>query len=513
MAVTSLSVLVLKYHKGKMFPGQEANMIEKAKLAEIVGAKNAVFDDAVLKNFSSDMSFTHPIQPACVVKPQNAEEISRIVNLARETQTPLVPVSSGTPHFRGDTVPGTGGAIIVDLSGMKNIIHIDRKNRSVMFEPGVTFSELAAAVTDKGMRLNMPLLPRPAKSVVGSLLEREPVLMPKYHWDISDPLACVEIIFGTGEKFRTGAAAGSGTIEEQWAAGGAQKEAAGPSASSWYRLIQGSQGTMGIVTWASTRCELIPSLEEPFFVGSSNLEKILETVHWLIRLRLVNECLVLNNTNLALIIAGNNSQEYLRIKESLPPWILFYNIGAYDFLPEERIKGQMGDMTDLAQRLGINPVKVLSGITADQFLKLIQRPSDREYWKLNYKGGCQDIFFLTIFDKLPELIQTMYSSVKTAGYPVTDLGIYLQPIVQGANCHCEFNLFNNPQNSAETNNIRDLSVSTTKKLLSQGAFFSRPYGECTGLIMNRDAATVNALKKVKSIVDPLGIMNPGKLCF
>jgi FAD/FMN-containing dehydrogenase len=488
-------------------------MIEKAKLAEIVGTDNVLFDDCVLKEYAGDMSFTHPIKPACVLKPKNGEEVSRIINLARETLTPLVPVSSGPPHFRGDVIPGTGGAVIVDLSDMKRIIHLDRKNRVVMFEPGVNFGELASTIAKKGLRLNMPLLPRQSKSVVGSLLEREPVLMPKYHWDISDPLACTEVIFGTGEKFRTGAAAGSGTLEEQWAAGGAQKEAAGPSASSWYRLIQGSQGTMGIVTWATARCELMPSLEEPFFVGSAHLEKILEAVHWLLRLRLVNECLVLNSTNLALIMAAHGFQKYPRIREDLPPWVLFFNIAAYDFLPEERIKGQTEDMLELAQRLGIDPVKALGGIAADRFLKLIQHPSDEPYWKLHYKGGCQDIFFLTIFDKLPNLVQTMYAAAEAADYPGTDLGIYLQPVVQGVNCHCEFNLFYNHQDPTEANSIRDLSVSATKKLLAQGAFFSRPYGECTSLIMNRDAATVNALKKVKAIVDPLNIMNPGKLCF
>ena len=31
--------------------------------------------------------------------------------------------------------------------------------------------------------------------------------------------------------------------------------------------------------------------------------------------------------------------------------------------------------------------------------------------------------------------------------------------------------------------------------------------------MNHDAASVWALKKVKAILDPDGIMNPGKLCF
>ena len=49
--------------------------------------------------------------------------------------------------------------------------------------------------------------------------------------------------------------------------------------------------------------------------------------------------------------------------------------------------------------------------------------------------------------------------------------------------------------------------------MDMGAFFSRPYGETAGMIINRDAATAAALKKVKAIVDPENIMNPGKLCF
>ncbi len=49
--------------------------------------------------------------------------------------------------------------------------------------------------------------------------------------------------------------------------------------------------------------------------------------------------------------------------------------------------------------------------------------------------------------------------------------------------------------------------------MNAGAFFSRPFGEAARQIMNRDAAGVEALKKFKAIVDPAGILNPGKLCF
>jgi len=483
------------------------------ELAKLVGAGNVSQEQTTLDEYSKDMSFVNTIMPECVVKPRNAGDIDKIVNLARETLTPLVPVSSGPPHFHGATVPGIGGAVIVDLSGMKKIIRIDRLNRVAMFEPGVTFDELIPAVEKEGLRLNMPLLPRKSKSVTGSLLEREPVIMPKYHWDIADPLACVEVIFGTGDMFRTGAAAGPGTIEEQWAAGGAQKEAAGPSSASWYRVIQGAQGTMGIVTWASVRCEILPRLEEPFLVGSSQLDKIMELVHWLVRLRLVNECFILNNTNLAAILAKRWPDDYRDIKDTLPTWVLFFNIAGYEYLPEERVSGQIQDVIDIAQRVGVEPVPAIGRVSASDLLTAVRRPSGEPYWKLRYKGACHDIFFLTIYDKLPGLIGAMYDMADEAGYPASDMGVYLQPIVQGVNCHCEFNLFYDPKNPRESDQVRELSISSTKSLIGRGAFFSRPYGESARMIINRDAATAAALKKVKAIVDPSNIMNPGKLCF
>ena len=194
-------------------------MIDKQKLAKIVGPSNVTYDPAVLESYSKDVSFVNAIRPACIVQPKKANDVQKIIKLANETQTPLVPVSSGAPHFRGDTVPGSGGAVIVDLSKMNKVVFVDRARRVAMVEPGVTFTELIPAAKKEGLRLNMPLLPRQSKSVIGSILEREPVIMPKYQWDVSDPLACAELFFGTGDEFRTGQAAGPGTVKEQWKVG------------------------------------------------------------------------------------------------------------------------------------------------------------------------------------------------------------------------------------------------------------------------------------------------------
>jgi hypothetical protein len=270
---------------------------------------------------------------------------------------------------------------------------------------------------------------------------------------------------------------------------------------------------MGIVTWASMRCEILPSLEEPFVVGSANLDILLELAHWLIRLRMVNECFILNNTNLAAIFAKKWPHDYQKLRDALPSWTLFYTVAGYEYFPEERVSSQMKDITEITQRLGVIPARAAGGVSANEILKAVQQPCEEPYWKLRPKGACQDVFYLTIFDKLQGQIAAMNDLAEKAGYPASHVGVYIQPIVQGTSYHCEFNLFYDLENRRELHRVQELSTSAVKTLMAKGAFFSRPYGESTGMILNRDAATVSVLDKLKKTFDPNNVMNPGKVCF
>ena len=488
-------------------------MVTKKGLADIVGAKNVASDQATLAAYAADNSFVGEMTPQFVVKVDGLDTTQKVVNLARETETGLVPVSSGGPHFYGDTVPSVGNSIIVDLSGMKKVDLIDGFERvASMIEPGVTFGELIPAVAKEGLRLNMPLQPRATKSVVGSMLSREPVIMPHYHWDIADPIGSTEVVFGTGDMFRTGAAAGPGDIAEQRKGGGVQKEAAGPSATSLHRLFQGAQGTLGIVTWASARCELIPDREQPYFLASDDVSKLIEAARWLIRLRLGNELFILNKIDVAALVSSSDA-DYAKVVAKLPQWVLFFNLGAYKYFPDMRMEGMIQDTRELVQRLSMQTVQSVGGIGAGDFLESIRRPSAEPYWKLRRGGAVQDVFFLTGSANVPGQVKVMTEAAEAAGYPVRDMGIYIQPIVQGTNWHVEFNLFYDPADDAQKKIVRGLATGTIQPLMSAGAFFSRPFGEASRQIMNKDAASVAALKKFKEIVDPAGILNPGKLCF
>ena len=111
---------------------------KKEGLSNIVGTEYVLDDLETLDSYSRDYSFTPPRKPRLVVKPENMEEVQGIVKWANQTGTPLVPVSSGPPHFRGDTVPSLGGAVIIEKAwimvplGQMNQVMTHLKNSLIL---------------------------------------------------------------------------------------------------------------------------------------------------------------------------------------------------------------------------------------------------------------------------------------------------------------------------------------------------------------------------------------------
>lgn len=487
-------------------------MGEKEELIKIVGDTKVTDDPNELETFSRDESFVHNIRPRCVVKPETMEEVQAIVKWANETSTPLVPVSSGPPRFRGDTVPSVGGAVVVDLTGMKKIMRVDRRNRVCLIEAGVTFGEVIPELEKEGMAPFMPLVPRANKSVVTSSLEREPILTPRHHWDPQDPLRCVEIIYGTGDLFRTGTAAGPGTLEEQWKVGRAQVRGVGPAHTDFSRIVQGAQGTLGIVTWASLGCRVIPSLRKTFLVPAEKLEDLTDFTHKLIWRKLGDEVFILNSTNFAALFT-DGPEAMSELADKLPPWILVFSIEGVGLLPEERVAYQEADFLSTAQAFGVTPYTGLNGINGDLVDETLAKPSDEPYWKMRSKGGCHDIFFLTMTHKTVDFVSSFNEAASLERFSLKDVGVYIQPLMQGANAHCEFNLMYDPKNSSEVEKVKKIDAKIARQFAGSGGFFSRPYASWKDTAYGGGADIISASKKVKGIFDPNGVMNPGKLCF
>jgi FAD/FMN-containing dehydrogenase len=482
------------------------------RLERIFGPGNVIGDAETLEAYSRDESFAPPLMPWYLVKAQTAAQVQELVGWANATKTPLVPLSSGPPHFRGDTVPSSPGAIIVDLSGMTKIIHVDPRNRMIIVEPGVTYSQLQPELAKHSLRVSSPLAPRANKSVVGALLEREPVTVPRYQWAMLDPLRCTEVIWGDGQKMTTGEAMSTEALPQEWARHFAQVNPSGPGQTNFYKFTSAAQGSMGLVTWASVKCEVLPRVHKLFFVPASRLEALLDLAYSILRIRFGDEFLILNNRNLAMLL-GKDSNQISAIAAKLPQWMLLIGIAGRDMLPEERVEYQQKDISEMAQKYGLQLLPAVPGANGTETLNAILNPCAGTFWKIAYKGAGQDLFFLNTLENAPRFVKAMEKLADGHSYPASQIGVYIQPVQQGASCHIEFNLPFDRTSPQESSKVRGIYEEASREMQKRGAYYSRPYGIWSPLAFNSDVQSTIALKKIKGIFDPNNIMNPGKLCF
>ncbi len=488
---------------------EAAEIVER--LSALTGESSVVEDPALLSGYSSCMGTSQTGMVLACVKPENRDQVRAVVRLANQMALNLIPVSSGEPHMRGATVP-QGPAVMLDLSGMNKIVRVDRQYRVAIIEPGVQFPQLKAEVERQGLKVHMPLLPRANKSVIASYLEREPILMPRYHWDMSDPLLCTELVFGTGDLFRTGTAAGPGSLQEQWKNGIEQRNPMGPAASDFMRVVQGSQGTIGVVTWASVKLEMLPEARKLFFATGDRLDRLIDFSYRVNRVKLADEFMLFNGFALASII-GERPEEIRALAARQAPYTAVYTLGGYEYFPEKRVEYEEHDTGKIAQQFGVLPRQDVPGAGAAKMMRILDNPSPEPYWKLRPAGAFREIFFLTTMDKAGSLIRLMEELAASHGYPVDEIAVYMQPIQQGRSCHLEFVLFFNPDDAAEAQRVQKLAGEASIALADAGAFFSRPYGLWADIAYARCPGSVEALRKVKGIFDPNDVLNRGKLCF
>lgn len=484
---------------------------KKTILEKIVGKSNFSDDQSVLDQYSADRSFSKPLSPRFVVKPENAVQVQELIKWANETKTPLVPVSSGAPHFKGDTVPSVPEAVIVDLSGMNKIISINRQQRMVIVEPGVTYGQLQEALAKEGLTLPTSLAPKANKSVLTSVLEMEPRLNCIHQFNYTEPLRCTEVTFGDGNQVFTGEAGnGPKDLQKQWALEKWQVHSNGPNMTDMLRMVIQAQGSMGIVTWASLKCELLPSIHKMYLVPAKKSADLEDFVYKVIRVRFSDKLFVMNKACLAGLL-GKNPEAISRIKSELPNWLAAVGISGDILLPEMKVSAQEQDIADFAKECGLQFLPAIPGATGEEVLSGSISPSGKTYWKETYKGAFQDIFFITTLDKTSRFINAMYELAIDAGYPTEDMGVYIQPQHMGSSVHLEFSLPYNPDNSKETRKVKELYTLASKEMSKLGGFYARPYDIWAPIQLNKDAQTYKVLKELKNIFDPNNIMNTGKL--
>jgi FAD/FMN-containing dehydrogenase len=489
-----------------LIPGSELGERLRSVLRE--GSFSADPKDIATFQLSSPI-IDSAIKPSYIVRPSKVDELQELLQLANKSGLNLTVASSTGNHGKGGFA-AVKENILIDLSPWKQIPWINRRNRVCLIEPGVTYGELLQALQPHGMTISMPLSPRSGKSVIASVMDREPTSWPNRQWDISDPVASTEFIFGNGEIFRTGAAGGPGTLEQQRAVGGAQKSPLGPSQTDFHRVIQGSQGTMGVVTWITMRAELRPTVEQNFLLGADSLLELIPFIYEVQQQWLGEHSFVLNRTAAAMLMSAQGGGDFEAIRSSLPRYVCLQNIAGFERMPRKRLAYQRKDIESIASKNKLSMTTSQGKIAAKALLDIATHPCGEIDWRHRLKGHCLSLFFLTTLDRAPGLVDTFMALAEKHAVEKESIGLYIQPVVQNHACHVELMCPFNPGVPSNVELMRKLEKESVTRLAEGGAYFSRPYGSAGDVVFKQNPLNYEVLRKVKGIFDPNRVLNNGK---
>ncbi|WP_371345731.1 FAD-binding oxidoreductase [Ancylobacter sp. IITR112] len=492
------------------FPRQAALRRHRPRTPDFGGlrASGLNVEEASLSAYLPARPTGREAPPLGVVRPRGTQEVAALVRWAREQGMALTTFSSAPgPRRRGATAEQP--TLFVDLGGMDQMLKVDGQDAVAVIEPGVTFGALDALLAPQGLRAFKPLLPRAGKSVLASYLEREPTLQSSEQWDVVDPFGGAQLVFGTGETFRTGGAAISGSLDENWAAGLRYLTAVGPAGTDFLRVVQGSQGTLAILCWAAILCERLPLLEEACFVGADSLAPLARLSLELHRRRIGRATFIASGVHLAAVLE-TEPERIAEVAAGLPPFVLYVQLAACSEFPEERIAYQREDLAHLAAKAGLAAVDELGGRSAQEISALQARPPADDY-KDRIAGAHRSVFFLTQLDRVERFVALAQERVARA--PGVTLSVYVQPRLHGRNCHLEFVLAHDPDATFAVAAADGIAADLAEACCAQGGFFSRPYGAWAEMAFRRNSTILPLLRETKSIFDPDHILNPGRLGF
>jgi FAD/FMN-containing dehydrogenase len=199
-----------------------------------------------------------------MLAPASTEEVVEIVRLASAHRVPLVPQGGNTGMAAGATPPADGSAILLSMRRMNRFRSISAENRLAIAEAGVVLATLHDAAHEKSMRFPLTLGAR-GSCTIGGLT--------------STNAGGTQVLkFGTMRSLVAGVEAvlPDGSVHNGLS--GLKKDNRGYSLD---QLLIGAEGTLGVITAVALR--LVPAIAERAVVwaGVESPVKALELLRFL----------------------------------------------------------------------------------------------------------------------------------------------------------------------------------------------------------------------------------------
>jgi D-lactate dehydrogenase (cytochrome) len=210
----------------------------RAELLRLVPDERRVSDgDSVRDQHASDLSYHPPHRPDAVVFPESTTEVAAVLAWANEACVPVVPFGAGT-SLEGHVIPLAGG-ISLDLTRLDRLIDVRPADLDATVQAGVTRSQLEAAAGPHG--LFFPVDPGADATLGGMAATNASGTTTVRYGGMRAHVLALEVVLADGRVVHTGSRA--------------VKTSAGYNLT---HLFLGSEGTLGVITELALRLHPIP---------------------------------------------------------------------------------------------------------------------------------------------------------------------------------------------------------------------------------------------------------------
>ena len=432
---------------------------------------------AVRQQHGRDESVFDVPPPQAVVFADTEAEVARVVSLCAAHRVPVIPYGAGS-SLEGHLLAVQGG-ISLDVSRMDRVLRIDAEDLTVTVQPGVTRKQLNEALKHEG--LFFPIDPGADASLGGMAATRASGTNAVRYGTMRENVLGLRFVNANGEIVRTGSRA--------------KKSSAGYDLT---RLLIGSEGTLGVITELTVKVHPLPEAVSAAVCFFPSIDAAVRTAMQVIQIGIPIARCELLDTN---AIRAVNTHDKLGLKES--PMLLMEFHGS-----EAGVAEQAAMVQDVAADHG---GEAFEWATTPEARTRLWTARHHAYLSgLQMRPGCRAVTTDTCvpISRLAENINASIAEVEAAGLPYFIVGH-----VGDGNFHLAYLL--DPTQPEELATAERLSAQMVARAIAME-------GTCTGehgiglhkqgfLVEETGDEAVAMMRAVKVAMDPLGILNPGKI--
>jgi len=426
---------------------------------------------------SRDQSRHPPSRPEAVIWPVNRTEISEILKYANKNMIPVIGWGSGS-SLEGNPIPVKGG-LVLDFSQMNRIIDIREEDFQADLEPGVIYQDLNEKLKHTG--LFFPPDPGARATLGGMIANNASGTRTVHYGSTKDYTLRLSVVLANGEIIETGTRASK--------------------TSSGYDLIHlfvGSEGTLGLVVEATIRLVGLPAEYSAAIVNFPSVESAGRAVREIIRFGLDPAALELLGPECIELI---NKEKSLGLNTS---WTLFMEFHG----PSQKYLAEVLEMVqDICKDEECGEFR--AGLGRSERDRLLEARHELGEMVIRNHPDCdtQVVDVAVPITAYPEMISKAKEEMRSTG-----LTGYIFGHAGDGNLH--LNMAGKKGDKKMWEIIDGVSSRTVSNALAVDGTATGEHGVGIGKKMFMEAEHGNSLewmRKIKSLFDPNGILNPDKI--